>query len=64
VGALKMFARSRRWLAPFPSECQGIQLDRLRQDMDRVEAALLRLGPERVAEFDRSLFKPVEYLHE
>lgn len=64
VGARKMFARSRKWLAPFPAICQGIQLDRLRQDLDLVEAALVRLGPAHIADFDRALFKPVAYLHE
>ncbi len=62
TGALKMFARSRKWLAPFPAVCQGIHLARLRQDMDRVEAELVRLGPDHIADFDLSSFQPVEYL--
>ena len=61
VGALKMFKRCRRWLAPFPDGCQGINLGGLRQDMQAVEDAIIRLGPDRIAYFDKKLFKPVEY---
>ncbi len=61
VGARKMFKRCRRWLAPFPDACQGIDLAGLRQDMQAVEDAIVRLGPERMAYFDPQLFKPVEY---
>lgn len=64
VGARKMFAHSRNWLTPFPVVCQGIDLKQLRQDMDRVEAELVRLGPNHIADFNRSLFKKVVYLHE
>lgn len=62
VGALKMFARSRIWLAPFPAICQGINLERLRQDMDRVESEWVQLGPDHIADFDLTSFQPVEYL--
>jgi uncharacterized protein len=61
VGALKMFQRSRVWLAKFPAVCQGIDLARLKADMERVEAELILLGPERIASFNRSLMKPVVY---
>ena len=62
VGALKMFKRCRRWLAPFPDTCQGINLARLRQDLQAVEDAIIRSGPDRIAYFDTKLFKPVEYI--
>jgi predicted metal-dependent hydrolase len=62
VGALKMFKRCRRWLAPFPDSCQGIDLAELRRDMQAVEDAIVRLGPDRIAYFDPKLFKPVEYI--
>ena len=48
-GAVKMFQRCRQWLDPFPAACRGIDLARLRVDFLRAEAALLRLGPERLA---------------
>ena len=63
IGALKMFKRCRRWLDPFPDICQGINLSRLRRDFQAVENIIVRLGPARIASFDTSLFKPVEYIH-
>jgi uncharacterized protein len=60
-GAVKMFQRSRAWLAPFPDRCQGIDLAKFRLDYARVEESLLRLGPQQVASFDRSLMKPIQY---
>jgi len=61
IGARKMFKRSRRWLAPFPDTCQGINLAGLRQDMQAVEEAMIRLGPDRIVYFDITLFRPVEF---
>ena len=61
-GAVKMFQRCRQWLDPFPAACRGVDLARLRADFLQAEAALLRLGPERLAQFDRSLLKPVLFV--
>ncbi len=61
AGAFKLFAHSRKWLAPFPPTCQGIHLARLLHDVDQVEAELHRLGPERAAAIDASFFHPVEF---
>jgi len=61
AGAIKLIARLRKWLEPFPDTCQGINLARLREDVDRVETELHRLGPERIANFDSAFFRPVEY---
>jgi uncharacterized protein len=60
-GAVKMFLRSRTWLAPFSGRCCGIDLDGLRRDYYRVEAELLHLGPEQLQWLDRSLMKPIQY---
>jgi predicted metal-dependent hydrolase len=62
IGARKMFKRCRRWLAPFPDTCQGINLAGLRRDMQAVEDAIVRLGPDRIGYFDARLFKPVDYI--
>ncbi len=61
-GAVKMLLRVRQWLAPLPDICRGVNVRRLREDADRVYAALQELGEERVAEIDRDLFRPVELL--
>jgi uncharacterized protein len=60
-GALKMFLRMRQWIDPLPPVCRGIDVAGLREDANRVYQALLELGPEGIAHFDRSLFKPVHY---
>jgi uncharacterized protein len=60
-GAVKLFARLRKWLEPFPDVCQGINLARLRQDVELVESELQRLGAQHIQHFNPSLFHPVEY---
>jgi hypothetical protein len=60
-GAVKMFLRVRQWLAPLPDHCRGVDLAQLRADAQRVEAALLQLGEDRIHEFDHSLLKPIRY---
>ena len=59
-GALKMLQRSIQWLFLLPDTCQGIDVSQLRRDSYRVRAELQRLGPERLAEFNRSLIKPLQ----
>jgi uncharacterized protein len=59
-GALKLFQHCREWLAPFPDVCRGIDLAHLRQSVNQAEAELLRLGPERIAEFNPALFRKIE----
>ena len=58
-GALKMFLRMRQWLDPLPDKCRGVDVAQLRADALAARAELERLGPERIAEFDRGLFKPL-----
>ncbi len=54
-GAVKMLLRVRQWLDPLPDVCRGVDVAYLRADVERVHAALVALGPERIAEFDRKL---------
>ncbi len=61
AGAVKIFLRSRTWLGPFPKCCRGIDLASFRADYSRVEAELLRLGPERIGWLDRGLMKPIQF---
>lgn len=64
VGSLKLFLRSRTWLAPFPDQCQSIDLAGFRQDYQRVEESIRSLGPQGIAQFDRNLLKPIHYTHQ
>jgi predicted metal-dependent hydrolase len=61
-GALKMLLRVRQWLDPLPPTCRGLNIDKLRRDATAVQEALTNLGPERIDEFDQSLFHPIELL--
>jgi hypothetical protein len=61
AGAAKMFLRMRQWIDPLPGTCRGVNVARLRDQARAVHRALLQLGPERIAEFDLGLLKPVEF---
>lgn len=62
-GALKMLQRSVQWLYLLPDICQGIDVAKLRRDSYAVRGELQRLGPERLAELDRSLLKKITASH-
>lgn len=59
-GALKMLLRVRQWLDPLPAVCRGVNVARLREDVDRVHDALEKLGPEAIDDIDRGLFRVIE----
>jgi hypothetical protein len=58
-GAVKMFLRVRQWLAPLPETCRGVDLAQLRLDFQAVETRMLALGPNKLAELDTALFRPI-----
>ncbi len=58
-GAMKVYYRCRRWLDPFPPHCRGLDIGRLRADLERAIDEVQRLGPNRLQRFDRSLFKRI-----
>jgi uncharacterized protein len=60
-GAHKLFLRTLQWFAPLPDRCQGINVAQLRADAAAAREHLERLGADRIAEFDKSLLKPVQY---
>ena len=60
AGTLKMFQRAQRWLEPLPGHCRGVDVETLRQDAYQVQQTILGLGKERLKDFNRSLFRPVE----
>jgi predicted metal-dependent hydrolase len=61
-GALKMLLRSVQWLAILPDACQGIDVRQLREDSQRVRAALEALNPLEIGSFDRALLKPLRII--
>jgi predicted metal-dependent hydrolase len=60
-GAIKVYGRVQKWITPWPDVCRGIEIGQIRQDLDAVILEVKRLGPDRLAGFDRSLFKPVRW---
>ncbi len=49
-----------QWLARLPDMCQGVDVRQLREDAERVRAALQALDPAQIASFDRALLRPVQ----
>jgi uncharacterized protein len=60
-GAVKVYMRSMRWLKDWPAVCRGIQVGQLRKDAEVVMKEVERLGRGNLADFDRALFKPVQW---
>ena len=60
-GAIKVYQRCRKWLLLWPETCRGVEVGRLRQDLEAVITALQALGPQRIIDFNTSLLKPVHY---
>lgn len=59
-GALKMLLRSVQWLSIIPDVCQGVDIKQLRDNSYRVRAELERMNPQDIAQFDRTLLKPLK----
>jgi hypothetical protein len=62
AGAVKVYGRSMKWLKDWPEKCRGVDVKQLREDLDAAIAEVRRLGETRIAEFDRSLLKPVVWM--
>jgi len=60
-GAIKVHARSQRWIKDWPEICRGIEVGRLRKDAEAVINEVRRLGIERISKFDTALLKPVKW---
>jgi uncharacterized protein len=60
-GAVKVYARSQRWVRDWPDICRGIRVGDLRRDAEVVIDEVKRLGVERISDFDNSLLKPVRW---
>ncbi len=60
-GAVKVYGRSQKWTQGWGDVCRGINVKQLRDDAEVVKNELDRLGKGRIGEFDRSLFKPIQW---
>ena len=60
-GAVKVYARSLKWLKDIPDICKGIHVGELRANAKQVMTEIQKLGEKRITEFDRALLKPVRW---
>ena len=60
-GAVKVYARSQRWVRDWPDVCRGIHVEELRRNAEAAINEVRRLGLERISEFDNSFLKPVRW---
>jgi predicted metal-dependent hydrolase len=60
-GAVKVYARSQKWLADIPSVCQGVHVGELRKDAETAMKEVERLGEEKINAFDLKLLKPAKW---
>lgn len=59
AGAMSLLDRGLAHLDGFPAQCHGVDVALLRRDGRRLREELLRLGPERFSELDRSFIPRV-----
>jgi uncharacterized protein len=60
-GAVKVYARSQKWLKDWADVCRGIEVEKLRRDAESVMREVQRLGMEHIKEFDTALLKAVSW---
>ncbi len=60
VGMAKMYERCKKWLGPWPDVCRGVDVAALRRDVAAAVDLAGQLGPDRLSEFDESLYKPIQ----
>lgn len=61
-GAVKMLLRLRQWLEPLPPVCRGVNVARLRDNIQTVSETVQNSGEAGVMSFDFSLVQPIEVL--
>lgn len=64
TGALKVYDRSMGWLKDWPEVCGGVHIGQLRRDLQAAVEEASRLGPDRLAEINPSLLKPILFYEE
>jgi len=58
-GAIKIFRRLRQWINPLPDVCRGVNIKKLKEDVEKIEALLPERNTARGGE--GLIFQPIEY---
>ena len=61
IGMAKMYERAKGWLAPWPDQCKGVNVKKLRGDIEIAIVEAGKLGPDDLARFDHKLLKNIEF---
>jgi len=56
-----MYERAKGWLAPWPDHCKGVNIKKLRDDIEIAIIEAGKLGPNDLARFDHKLLKNIEF---
>jgi len=60
-GAVKVYDRSQKWLKDWADICRGIYVGELQKNARIVIQEVQRLGKDKIAEFDMTLLKPIQW---
>lgn len=60
-GAVKVYGRSLKWTKEWADICRGVHVKKLCIDAENIMKEMERLGRERIADFDISLFQPIQW---
>lgn len=60
-GAVKVYARSQKWLKDWAPVCRGVYVDELKANAETVIREVERLGAAGINRFDLALLKPIRW---
>ena len=60
-GAVKVYARSQKWLRDWSLVCRGVHIDDLKRNAENVMREVERLGKAGIGQFDTALLKPIRW---
>ncbi|HLC05595.1 MAG TPA: DUF309 domain-containing protein [Anaerolineales bacterium] len=63
-GAVKLLLRLHQWLDPLPARCRGVDVESLKANLQSLQAALDRLGPDRLGGLDQGLIRAIPLVGE
>lgn len=62
IGAVKLFRRQEPWMQDIPDNYLDVDVHALKQDTQSAFEAIVRLGANRLSQFDWSTFSPIRFI--